>query len=1120
MLNVIKASAGSGKTFTLALEYISLLLGYRSDDGSLQLYRDGRRREYHRHILAVTFTNKATEEMKQRIVHELAVLAGMRDEGKSQYLGELCQRFGATKPDVRKAARRALTELLHDYANFGVSTIDSFFQMILRTFAAEVDIPYDYDIELNDDYALQVGIHDFLSKISSDRKKHSQVLGWLKKYVHAQLLSGGNWNPFKSGNHASAVASDNLFSLASVINKEIFRNLHDDMEKYLKANNGGNIGRFQTYVEEQVKCAEEAIEKVFDAANATIEGSGYAEFRKGRGCMSSWLAKAENRSPGSKELESLRSLHAKNDNILKKLPKGMPEPSPDLQESVRQCCTTILDIGDRLLLFRSIAKNIYQLGLLGHISQSVFDFRKENNIILLSDTNELLHDIINKDETPFIYERIGTWVNNFLIDEFQDTSAMQWQNMMPLLSHSLASGNDDLIIGDEKQCIYRFRNSDPSLLQSKVHDTFKKWIADSDDKSRNWRSTPNVIKFNNTLFSVFAKEAGLTDVYANVVQLTNEKKRRLSGHVRVNMVRGDDATPLNDRVIDLVCDMLDRGYRQSDIAILVDRNVEGSEIIRAILDHNKTDEPLHELNVVSSDSLLLNNSPAIRLIVSHLRYIGLSMAMMGDDGKINNLKAFNERLHRLLRQYERHINAGDRPEEALRQCFEHPDKMEASMDDTRSFLKNDSESFSLVSIVERIIEKTLSNDARSDENPFIQAFQDLVIDYSSRYNATIMSFLRWWDRIGCRMSITSPAGIDAINVMTIHKSKGLEFPCVIIPYANWSIGKTDPTLWFTRSEMEKAGILANLCGELIPPLTPVSGYSGLGKSALATPYSKYLKESITDCMNKTYVAFTRAVDELHIFTDEFKGGDSESLSEAPHTLSHYFSHFFNEMGQGEVADSINRDYAAATGQESADVATGIEKRGEPGNEYYCVGEPAQNDRKASAAEETMLLMPDYKVENRHDLAKYQLPQVFMSTRQEEGVTLHKVLSMIRSADDVERTLLYCKAHFVVAPDKYGHVSELLRSIICQSDEVRRWFARGNRVYNERTILVGDERYRPDRVVVTPEGDTIVIDYKFGLVHSKAYTTQVRRYVDFLRQSGMKNVSGRIWYPLEKKIHTV
>ena len=221
MLNIIKASAGSGKTFTLALEYITLLLGEKTENGSLRLYSAKRKREYHRHILAVTFTNKATEEMKQRIVKELAILAGMRDE-KSNYLETLCDRFNATEDDVRKAAKRALTELLFDYSNFNVSTIDSFFQIILRTFAAEVDLPYDYDIELNDDYALSVGVHDFLNLIRSDRKKYSQVISWLKTYVTAQVQSGEkNWNPFKEGNDQ---ASDNrtfsssdtsLFSIAA-----------------------------------------------------------------------------------------------------------------------------------------------------------------------------------------------------------------------------------------------------------------------------------------------------------------------------------------------------------------------------------------------------------------------------------------------------------------------------------------------------------------------------------------------------------------------------------------------------------------------------------------------------------------------------------------------------------------------------------------------------------------------------------------------------------------------------------------------------------------------------------------------------------------------------------------
>ena len=443
MLNIIKASAGSGKTFTLALEYITLLLGEKTENGSLRLYSAKRKREYHRHILAVTFTNKATEEMKQRIVKELAILAGMRDE-KSNYLETLCDRFNATEDDVRKAAKRALTELLFDYSNFNVSTIDSFFQIILRTFAAEVELPYDYDIELNDDYALSVGVHDFLNLIRSDRKKYSQVISWLKTYVDSQLRSGeSNWNPFKEGNDQ---ASDNrtfsssdtsLFSIAGIINKETFRKVHTEMDSYL-ADDSSSLGKFEIALQSRREELLRLIRELIASTNSIIDG--YNPDKRGKkGCVAAWLGKVNEQDfiPDWNNTKRLRMYIVNPKDNFSKITNVNPVTHDAKNAEIQKNGAEILSRADEYCLLNAISKNIYKLGLLAHISRCVSDFRNENNLILLSDTNALLNDIIAKDDTPFIYERIGTSVNHFLIDEFQDTSELQWHNMEPLLSLSL-----------------------------------------------------------------------------------------------------------------------------------------------------------------------------------------------------------------------------------------------------------------------------------------------------------------------------------------------------------------------------------------------------------------------------------------------------------------------------------------------------------------------------------------------------------------------------------------------------------------------------------------------------------------------------------------------------------
>lgn len=1140
MLSIIKASAGSGKTYTLTLEYISLLLTDNSKrdngdgecGGKSRLYRGSangyyRPREYHRHILAVTFTNKATEEMKQRIVLELSILAGIGPKKKtSKYLEDLCEHFEASEEDIKNATKNVLTELLFDYTNFNISTIDSFFQIILRTFAAEVNIPYDYDIELNEDYVLQVGIHNFLTSISANQKEHTQALSWLNKYVNEQLRKGNEWNPFILGTRSSERQSqDNLFSLASFINKETYRNVHSEMDQYLTDSPSANInsgsskiGRFQDIINKKIDSSTDKLKDAIKVAKKAIESYD----TKKRGCFASWLCKYDP-SAGTFSADMLKDLLKYNGSISDSLKKGI-NPSPqdvnDFNDSYNNALAALYE----LLIYTSINKNLYQLGLLGYIAKNVTKFRQDNNMIQLSDTNQLLADIITDDDAPFIYERIGTRINNFLIDEFQDTSAMQWSNMKPLLSQSLSMGYDNLIIGDEKQCIYRFRNSDPSLLQNEVEETFKGSIKPTNPMSRNWRSTPNVIKFNNALFDHITKKIKcLSKTYSNVVQLTNSnerngKKRNINGFIRIEMRSKDEMKNVAASIPKLIYSILDRGYKQSDIAILVDRNSEGATIIEQLLEHNKTkaDSNLEDLNVVSSDSLLLANSPSVRLIVSHLRYLGISESLTGTSDEIKTKKALNEKLHRTLRQYERNINLGKTPAEALDICFTKPDYAEASLKDIRSFIPQNTESYSLVSVVERIINAVLSKEALHDENPFIQAFQDLVIDFSSRYNASILSFLRWWDRSGSKLSISSPAGANAINVMTIHKSKGLEFPCVIIPFATWKIGKKDSLLWIPKKKMEESGLFSSEDAQFIPPITPVSSSSLLKATALKSEYDKTLQESITDCMNKTYVAFTRAEDELYIFTEEVKT-DSSTSDEKP--LGYYINDYITNC----KCQDINAEYAQKTGDPDADIAAKVSEKTEKdenensGIKVYELGSCGINDREEKTADKNDKSMNDYKVTERPELEKFKTPEIYINEQREEGTMLHKVLNYIHTMRDVERTLFYCKTRYIIPEDKYDDVRRKLNDFLNQSNEVKSWFADNNRVYNERPIIIGDARPRPDRIIVTPSGETIVIDFKFGEQHSDGYKKQVHEYMHLLEEAGFKNITGKIWYVNDAKI---
>ena len=1123
MLKIIKASAGSGKTYTLALEYITLLLGEKNKESGKYRLADVEGREYHRHILAVTFTNKATEEMKERIIKELAVLAGYRDGGRSPYLDTLCERFGVEKDKIRHAAGRALGELLFDYTNFNVSTIDSFFQIILRTFAGEIDVPYDYNIELNEKYAMQVGIRDFLSRLRrNDSLAGNPVVGWLKKYVTEKINEGSGWNIFSS--ISPQQGGGDLFKFAAVINTEQYRKASRQMSEYFAANNGGNVGKFQVAVGNMADRCRDMIKDAAYRALQIISDNGVSDFMRKDGAAAMLCRLAEkNDAVKDEKPDNLFKYMEQPEKVLKKIAK-----KDDLRDRIIGCIAPemgkIRDYYADYLLLSNMNRHIYTLGLLGGISGSVGRFRKDNNLILLSDTNELLNRVISEDDTPFIYERIGVWINNFLVDEFQDTSALQWQNFRPLLSNSLSSGYDDLIIGDEKQCIYRFRNSDPSLLQFRVKEQFGSQAIVDGTKSTNWRSTPNIIKFNNTFFSMAALRMDVTDVYENVVQLPNEKERKVKGYVRVEILdppekkkAGDSdgcegaetqelkfADKVLERLPQELSAILDRGYRQSDIAILVNTNTDGAAVIKRLLEYNLEEAAVRKFKVISSDSLLLKNSPTVRLIISHLRYLGVAVEMR--DGLKNDRQEVEEKIHRLLRQYENYLNKGKTPEQAMELAVTSPVSKEDMLGEIDEFVPRDSQCHNLVSVVERIIEKTVSEEACEHENPFIAALQDYVIDFSSRGNPSIRSFVDWWDRNCDKLSITSPSGVDAINVMTIHKSKGLEFPCVVIPFADWEMCKPDDTVWFSREEVLQTGLFDDNATAAVPPIVPVKHYKQLYTSSrLADAYDKRVKESVIDALNKTYVAFTRAVDELHIFTER-PGKQAETLGNL--LISECLCDFGADRCLPDRVKELNDKFGC-------EVATGV-TAGETG---YRVGEIMPNDRSATEMPPITAMLP-YFVVNRHNLAQFDLPDVFYTMQQERGILLHKILGMIHDESEIERCLKYCRVRCVVLPDRYDEISCTIRRILVQNDEVRRWFARGNRVYKERTISVDGKHYRPDRVVITPDGETIVIDFKFGDKHLPSYRQQVKRYMEFVSEAGLPQVSGRIWYPLEGVIEEV
>ena len=1094
MLTIYKASAGSGKTYTLTYEYIKLLMGEKipsSDKYKLRKNPDGE----HEAILAITFTNKATEEMKSRIIRELAILAElpvMGDE-KSPYLKDLKKLFGCSDEELKECANKVLGQLLFDYLYFNVSTIDSFFQNVLRTFAFEADMTGDYDVELSDDIVIQAGVSEMFNAINynNDDAHSERMVKWLTGYMKQNMDEGKGFNVFNrnSGLYRS------LVKFVNTLSDEQFKLYHSEkVEKYFS--NPDLIIEFEKQLNGQIAITNsvigakstEIIEKLLNEGLANVQ----ANVLKG---VEKWKDVSK---VATKDLLPSKTIVGVLDGVKSVFKGGYTSPSTE--HYVRKAIDNIVnDLFPHLKLLRLLRKDIYRLGLVGDVIRHAKSFREQNNMILLSDTNDILKRIISEEEAPFIYERLGVKLNHFLIDEFQDTSRLQWENISPLVAESLSRGNDNLIIGDVKQSIYRFRNADPTLLQYQVAEDFggrTKERGMAITENTNWRSSAEVIRFNNTVFTALSKALDLDDIYSNVVQQVSEKHENHKGYVKVEMPQDDDAS-LEILATDIKR-QLEAGYRQKDIAILVRKRKEGETVVEYLMGlKSNPDSGLSHLEIMTEDALTIESSPVVKLILNTLRLLSSDIR---DDMRRNKKRKINQLQFRFLLNK----SAGMDGNQALAEAIAKP---ESETDVLLDAVKENG-CTNLMSIVECIIEAIANKSASliEDNLVYITAFQDEVISYCSRGSGDVSSFLRYWDAKPAH-GLTSSADVDAVRIMTFHKSKGLEFKCVHIPFANMLIGE-HPLLknyrWFESSDIK------GIDSAVIPPVFLLKDEKDAMKGTiLETQCNANMRAEKIDVMNNVYVAFTRAIDELCINSPyggkESSDGLRKKLVEAFSEASQSFCD--NEQLKHNVGGQL---FVALDGF--------IDDKLE-------IGKPTtsqeEEEKEVLPVDKVTELTPSpYFTQYRKDIwGKVRLEDAeMMNEAQERGIFLHKVMENVRHREDLLLALKRQGYRNAIPQEELDEMYKALSSALADV-RVGQWFEGYTRVITERPIGINalTETTRPDRVVWTADGTIDVVDYKFGEEDDKKYKEQVKGYMDKLTKSGYENVRGFVWYVFKGRI---
>lgn len=1125
MITLQRASAGSGKTYTLTRKYIWFLISTRTDDGGWRLRTARELADGLARILAITFTNKATNEMKLRIVGKLADLASADSPetlppdrlAKIDYLKDFCNELQTSPEQVGKTCREALSVLLNEYSDFKVSTIDSFFQTVLRTFAYESSLNDSYQVEIDSDFIAAAAVDATLNEIDSEGEA-TPAYYWLEILMKEEAGKGAKtWNVFQKGSSSSVYGR--LLSTVKRLEKEDFKNVRDKLDEYFDTcgetedplrdayERGREIAE-TPLVEalEEARCHAERLKKLF-ISNALDPETDGALHLAGR------IAKISRLTLNSPAADDFKVQDP--DKVKTVFRKGRGGDCPDIGEMVNEAREMYaaharfheLLEGPVWRHWSVYAPHIPYLGLLGIARRKMKEYLDDNNTIQLAETNSMLRRIIGEDDAPFVYERLGSRLDHFLIDEFQDTSRLQWENLRHLLHESDSRGEDNMIIGDAKQSIYRFRNADPSIITDTVPEEFPDRIDRglSVEDNTNWRSDRTIVEFNNLFFSgALEKIAPLSkghvdfnDLYANVVQYPSHRKRE--GFVKALFIAAPEGGPdpqgrpkkydsteraeaarqiALDNIGPLVVSLLERGYRQSDIAFLVRSNSLAKEVINTLVAYNASLSPTdRRIEFISEESLLVSSSEAVGTIISIL-------------GKMTGAP-----LSPLEQVKEYH--GGKSPHEAI-------DNMLAGM-----------QTVALPALVEAITETFVPEYQRRTQAVFIAALQDMVLEFCDSHPADVASFLEWWKVKGALRSISSPEGTDAVQVMTIHKSKGLEFRCVIIPFEDSSL------IPDKRSEWRWVRPFAPFMEIGFPPFVEVQTVPALSETVHSELYDRFFDLYTMDSLNTLYVAFTRAVDELYIFTRLPE--EKKAKISLPFLLREVCGGVDGELTRtGTCPDKEN--ILPADMIEWSEFGT-----------QMTVGEPLdirmkQSEKKESTPTSAPVerILAEYTVDSSPSVLKYveesdSGPSLITEEDEDprsDGSLLHAIMSLIVVPGDLHKAVLTLKMRGMITGDQAVRWEKLLAKAI-SDPRVSAWFSPEWKVINERDIIFpGRKNRRPDRIMISEDRKrAVVVDYKFGEIpDDNRHERQIRQYAEAIMETlNIHEVDAYVWYVRKQKI---
>lgn len=1033
-----RSSAGSGKTYALVRNYIKMaLLGDEH----------GFRPRYFRHILAITFTNKAASEMKGRVLQFLSDLAeGKGADKKDTFFTHIQEDTDLTVVEVQARAQLVLSAVLHQYADLSISTIDKFVYRIVRTFAHDLELAQSFEVEMDQSKMIQPVVALLISKVGTNKD--------LSKALVAFALS-----------KAEEGKSYNLEQDLEQFAKHLFVEESEPHIQSLKSVGINDCLEVKSQLQKDITVFEQPLLNYaqqfldfFRKENLEPKNFYYSDFYN-------YFNKLTDLDTAKMfPVKRLKESMAANRWYAKSCPPAVQETIDsnetflsglyeDVQQHLRQHFK-------EYVFNKLLSRNIYSIAVLNELLQELEEYKSDNNIKHISEFNKAISEIIRKEPAPFIYERLGERYKHFLVDEFQDTSVMQWHNLLPLVHHSLSMGNQNLIVGDAKQSIYRWRGGEVEQFVKLPTTIFKEeGLPNPAEVSAalqrnaeevllkdNWRSNFEVVDFNNRFFSSLKEilTPELQEIYQNHEQNPRGEK---GGVVHIDFTAKSDEVKADimQKVICKAKELNALQYDWKEMAVLCRTRKDASEVAFHL---NQAG-----LKVVSDEALLLNTSSEVNVLIAVLSYLH-------DD---SNKVAMTNVLHFL---FQKGLLIGDL----------HTQLKAVSTGNKKDFLSVLS-SAGIAFSPQRLwqlplydlVEKLIKQFQLSASNIYLQFFLDAVLKFSVKRGNDVVEFLEWWEENNEKEAIVVPDDMDAIKVMTVHKSKGLEFPIVFLPF-NWEIGKPKSELWVDakgKIQQMKVALLSN------SKLLDDSEYADLRKEEL--------NKVLLDDLNVLYVAMTRPKHQLYIYTEESSGGEKYNA------LSKLMDYYFK--GQ-EVLFPYQEGELLSKQQDN--------KYAEPNDGYYLNYIPTENWRSVVQLKNSAQQLWDVDLDKK-----------------EWGTLLHQALSKIHYLSDKERVLESLKQDGLMN-DSLKEKLQIRIEELLQEESIQPFFAEEWQVKTEQEILQPDgDTYVPDRILFK-DGLVQIVDYKTGSdALQQKHENQIKNYAYLLQQMGYINIQKFLIYTEEK-----